>query len=685
MYLSAERSIKRKRSDRLFGIHSLGDPGCPADYDGPFRTNIRAFLRDHAEFETYNVQGMPNWSIELENEKISAQITLAIIEESLENSPHPHCKHCRCMGWNHHPVSKRKYHFIIPSSELENIPFGLVGVTGAKVCPKCSDSIPPPIFNCMSCGEEAIQTSIFDLQSHILHGVLHCNGYGHLLSLNGREKGSKHASGRDLMDLWDRLCAMLRARKVSLEDTAKKRSLELRLIHSVAYGQCWFGRWGYKYGRGSFGISQQMYLKAVEAIRGMPLSVMVHHFDGVDKDVVAIVSMYQRISGHVLQTLGDMLRFMMELKARIPWYCSTKYISKDTKQEKGIAEMHFISSDTPCRWSAKRLDLATKVILEALKNCETKWMARQDVRDAARNYIGDTGLLDFVLKSLGNRVVGGQLVRRALNPITKVLEYCLEDVCSCDVTSNVIQNSKRISESVCELSRQDILRDIAYIYGQVLENYMSVRRNLKNVLAAIPTASRIILDTRHFVKDYRGELTRKRASSDWDMDDDEMLRVMCTVVLNGHDSHRPQRPNPPAELVVLPPHATVGDLKRAAQEAFQDTYSIMSSLIVDSVVELKSDNEDLLFGAIESESSVTLEVSCVNTSSKLRYEGGNDNWIVECVCGTNDDDGERMIACDLCEVWQHTRCHGMSDLDAIPVQFLCQRCGEAYSNFQIVI
>lgn len=51
-----------------------------------------------------------------------------------------------------------------------------------------------------------------DNQSHLLHGVIHCNGYGHLLCLNGIEGGSKILSGREIMDLWDRICTNLRAR-----------------------------------------------------------------------------------------------------------------------------------------------------------------------------------------------------------------------------------------------------------------------------------------------------------------------------------------------------------------------------------------------------------------------------------------------------------------------------------------
>lgn len=479
-------------------------------------------------------------------------------------------------------------------------------------------------------------------------------------------------------------------RKVSVEDVAKKCSLELRLLHAVGYGESWYGRWGYKFGHGSFGITQQMYVKAVEAIREMPLSVMAQHFEGVDPDVISIISLYQRLSGQTLQTVADLIRFMMELKVRLPVYPVTKnnQLPKGVKDpdRKSVGHTTSINTppvDTPCRWSAKRLDLATQVIVEALKSCEKKWMPRQDVRDAARVYIGDTGLLDFVLKSLGNRVVGNHVVRRAVNPITKVLEYSLEEVVISYSTSSTstgvtVKDQSRPCQpetAACEVGRAEVLKDIIYIYKHVLENYKPARRGIKNVLTGIPTAAKIILDTKQFIKDYRGEITRKSTNNDWNMDDDdEMLRVMCTVGLKDEDPTR-NRPSPPPELVVLPPHATVRDLKLEAQRAFQETYYIMHSFCVESIPDLEGDDEDLLFGAIESGSHVRVNGSGIDTCHDWRYEGGIDSWIVDCPCGTKDDDGERMIACDVCETWQHTRCGGISDMDAIPQRFLCHRCG----------
>ena len=40
--------------------------------------------------------------------------------------------------------------------------------------------------------------SIFDSTVHLLHGVLHANGFGHLLRINGLEGGSQHVTGTPL-------------------------------------------------------------------------------------------------------------------------------------------------------------------------------------------------------------------------------------------------------------------------------------------------------------------------------------------------------------------------------------------------------------------------------------------------------------------------------------------------------
>lgn len=83
-------------------------------------------------------------------------------------------------GWSHHWVSKRSYHFIIPADADWDQHFGTDALLGRN--------------------------------DHLFHGLIHCNGFGHLVTLRGRDGGSAFLSGHDIMDIWDRLCSALRVR-----------------------------------------------------------------------------------------------------------------------------------------------------------------------------------------------------------------------------------------------------------------------------------------------------------------------------------------------------------------------------------------------------------------------------------------------------------------------------------------
>jgi hypothetical protein len=63
-------------------------------------------------------------------------------------------------------------------------------------------------------GEELEECGYMHLDdnTHLLHAVVHANGYGHLLRVNGREGGSRCLTGRDIMSFWDRLCKVLHVR-----------------------------------------------------------------------------------------------------------------------------------------------------------------------------------------------------------------------------------------------------------------------------------------------------------------------------------------------------------------------------------------------------------------------------------------------------------------------------------------
>jgi hypothetical protein len=52
---------------------------------------------------------------------------------------------------------------------------------------------------------------LIELEGHMMHGVFHSNGFGHLLCVNGLETGS-NLGGNQIMEFWNRLCNGLQAR-----------------------------------------------------------------------------------------------------------------------------------------------------------------------------------------------------------------------------------------------------------------------------------------------------------------------------------------------------------------------------------------------------------------------------------------------------------------------------------------
>lgn len=148
-----------------------------------------------------------------------------------------------------------------------------------------------------------------EMQTHLLHGVLHTNGFGHLLRICGREAGSGVLAGRQLMALWEHLCGALRAKQVSVEDASKKNGMDFKLLHACAFGATWYGSFGYAFGRGPFGYSRADHAGAVAALRGFPLAHLRADFAALPRDdgaaVAAILDRYQGgPGGHALATLG---------------------------------------------------------------------------------------------------------------------------------------------------------------------------------------------------------------------------------------------------------------------------------------------------------------------------------------------------------------------------------------------
>ncbi|CAJ1970876.1 unnamed protein product [Sphenostylis stenocarpa] len=662
-----EACKKRKRWPKFFRFNSFGDPGIPIEPLGPFRDNVRVFLQEAGEPEDYSVSGNPLWCTLLIHDKSNVMAPLYTVEEHVYHSSHPFCDHCRCVGWSGHFVSKRRYHFIIPMDSGWHKPLD-------------EDSI--------------------DNQRHLLHAVIHCNGYGHLLCVNGIEGGSKVLSGREIMDLWDRVCTNLRVRKVAVEDVSCKRSMDLRLLHGVAYGHSWFGRWGYRFCRGSFGVTELEYNEAMTTLGSLELDMIANNLSKTkyNKEIKQMIRCYRDMSETHIISLRDLLRFMLTVKSsRAPAApapapkitvtysaaaadstCSALISRNSTKhtlptrstsmKEKSVRYKKFSNAVTnmDSRWPTRRLEFAAQVIVDALKENKavkpaSGGMARQDVRDAARLHIGDTGLLDYVLKSLNNVIVGNYVVRRMVNPSTRILEYTIHDLGkgykAPDVDPEVMTY---VDQPVVESSwvpGNDVYCDVLFLYKNVLLGYPDSE--------AVDLAVQTILDSRYFVKEWpeRGEV------------EEQSLTFICRLQPNFVDRKYELKGLPCGEVVVVPLHATVGDLKRVAEAALRDTYCIAERLIVTDIKQLMGvSDEEVLFGLIQSGVELCVRGIAIDLCTNLKYQGGSDNWKVRCECGAQDDDGERMVACDICEVWQHTRCCGIDDSETVPPLFVCTGC-----------
>ncbi|KAJ0987581.1 hypothetical protein J5N97_005937 [Dioscorea zingiberensis] len=617
----------KKRRAKIYGLHGFLGPSCPKNaFAGAFRDNIREFLRECGEVEEKATEGMPTWCTLLVDERTGVVAPLYTVEECVSRSPRPFCDYCRCAGWSHHLVSKRRYHFIIPCDEEWD--------------------------------KRGLRHSAMCQHGHLLHGLIHCNGFGHLLCINGLPAGSRFLPASLLMDLWDRLCNSLRARVVTVEDVARKKSMELRLLLGVAHGVTWFGRWGYRFATGSYGVDHHLYHRSLHLLAFLNLDHLISS-NPSNRDLRRIVHSYRKLrrsqpQAADLYTVRDLLQFLLEIK-RWPTTPSTPKPppppplpeSRKKTARKRCRDFALVAAELASRWPVRRLCTVAGVVVDALRESGGK-LTRQEVRDAARLVIGDTGLIDFVLKSLGNCVVNGSVVRRAPNPTTRVLEFSIVKP-----PDPVESDEAELSPDPTQQGTTQVDEDIACVYKALIE--------------ARPEETRALLDCKHWVKTW--------ALRD---DEDDLLRFLVAWEPEDGETWATTRSPHPMEVVVVAAHAGVGELKEEAERTLRDTYCVLERFRVTAIEGIKGEDWDpVMFGGAESGAVLVVRGVGADLSVALRYEGGANAWAVGCACGARDDDGERMVACDVCDVWHHTRCVGIRDGDPVPPLFLCAACGSS--------
>ncbi|XWS21994.1 hypothetical protein CRYUN_Cryun30bG0105500 [Craigia yunnanensis] len=148
-----------------------------------------------------------------------------------------------------HRVCRKRCDFIIRSCDN-----GMINAYQNNSCPGCANPLHiSESRRCKCCNRvvggddddgddiEEWEYSLFEYTTHLLHGVIHSNGYGHLLTINGRG-GSNILSGFHIMNFWNRLCIALSVRKVTVMDVSKKYGTEYRLLHAITRGHSWYGR-----------------------------------------------------------------------------------------------------------------------------------------------------------------------------------------------------------------------------------------------------------------------------------------------------------------------------------------------------------------------------------------------------------------------------------------------------------
>jgi hypothetical protein len=277
-----------------------------------------------------------------------------------------------------------------------------------------------------------------------------------------------------------------------------------------------------------------------------------------------------------------------------------------------------------------------------------------------------------------------------------VLEYCLEDVSSvlpaavgASAGAPPGQGKMRVR---FHLTRAQLMRDLVHLYRHVLKEPSQALTT--GAFGAIPVAVRMVVDIKHFVKDYHeGSMA---AATNHGGIGHVYVTLCCTVVVRNGSAELV----PPYETVTVPAHATVGELRWEVQRLFRDMYLALRTFTAEYVVGIGADQDaSPALGLIGIGSTVVVEGVVDEQQQQQQQqaedgdlkkeaapavcEGSGDvgDRVVDCVCGADDDDGERMACCDICEAWQHTRCAGVADGEDVPHVFLCSHCDNDVVSF----
>ncbi|KFK45086.1 hypothetical protein AALP_AA1G341900 [Arabis alpina] len=387
----------------------------------PFRDGVRYFLASHARVTfpsstlfsslmTWQILLRPGYS--MDGSDLSSRIvSLDVVEEDVTRSSRSvYCDHCRVVGWSSHPVCRKKYHFIIRSGgDSKSLNIGL-----QKACSGCGNTQNlSEGSNCKWCSlaldvEDWIYSQLED-NTHLLHGVIHSNGFAHLLSVNGREGGSGFLTGRDIMDFWDRLCSSLAVRKSSVMDVSRKYGMDYRLLHGMTNGCSWYNEWGYEFKSGSYALTREAYQSAVNTLSAIPLSEFLFQGRRPRTQLHSTIAFYQSLSCSELVTVRDLFSFLLQL-------------IRENRAKPASKPL-----DVLCAWTrsdVERVQLAMVKILKATGGNQASWVSRWALKRSICK-TASPQLINYCLKHFGGMLVDDEsrVVCFRCNPISNDFEY----------------------------------------------------------------------------------------------------------------------------------------------------------------------------------------------------------------------------------------------------------------------
>jgi hypothetical protein len=227
-------------------------------------------------------------------------------------------------------------------------------------------------------------------------------------------------------------------------------------------------------------------------------------------------------------------------------------------------------------------------------------------------------------------------------------------------------------QNTCLPTMEHLVRDIKFLFDMLLHPHTMHPYMPVNIYEDAKRSAMTLLDCKQFKRHYDLE-------EDFLPKNSSLLHIWCQVELLDQVGDPPCIP---PELLTLSQTATVSDLKVGAARTFCDIYLILQTFVVNQLLDCRTASDStqvkLLFGE---NGIVRVQGKCVGGERRVaiyRMERGVDPWTVDCSCGAKDDDGERMLSCDSCHVWQHTRCAGISDFNHVPKRYVCTMCKLLY-------